>query len=223
MNETSKTLSLLSPLEKSLLTGDGIDIGCGADPVTTSALAFDMDCGDANHIKKYLPDGKTFDFVFSSHCLEHMFDPIFCLNDWWSLVKAGGSMILVVPDEDLYEQGYFPSLFNSDHKHTFTISKQKSWSPVSVNLLEEIQKLPNKDWFTIELMDEGYNHNKKSFRTLGYVWGRRFVNQKTRFTKYSPLLRKLLDRVFVFFRLPIDQTTEKAVAQIKVVVKRQVD
>ena len=39
-----------------------------------------------------------------------------------------------VPDEDLYEQGQFPSTYNVDHKWTFTILKTTSWSPCSLNL-----------------------------------------------------------------------------------------
>lgn len=223
MNEASKTFALLSADEKSILQrggGGGIDIGCGSDPITPSALAFDIHSGDANTIKQHLPEGKQFDFVFSSHCLEHMFDPIACLQDWWSLVKSGGSMILVVPDEDLYEQGYFPSFFNSDHKHTFTISKQQSWSPVSVNLLNEVQNLPNKESFTIELMDQGYDHNKKAFRTIPWKWARRLHNQRVRISKHSTIITKLLERIFVFFRLPIDQTVYDCVAQIKVVITK---
>jgi len=37
-----------------------------------------------------------------------------------------------VPDEDLYEQGVFPSTF----KWTFTIGKAQSWCPKSINLIE---------------------------------------------------------------------------------------
>ena len=40
---------------------------------------------------------------------------------------------MVVPDEDMYEQGVFPSTWNNDHKWTFTTCKQESWSPKSIN------------------------------------------------------------------------------------------
>ena len=70
MNETSKTRKIWGDLEKAVLAGDGIDIGCGTDPVTPDALRFDIDSGDANRISKYV--SKQFDFVYSSHCLEHM-------------------------------------------------------------------------------------------------------------------------------------------------------
>ena len=62
--------------------------------------------------------------------------------EWWQLVKPGGHLILLVPDEDLYEQDIFPSRFNGDHKFTFTLSKAQSWSPVSIHVLDLVQALP---------------------------------------------------------------------------------
>ena len=44
------------------------------------------------------------------------------------MLEPGGHLIVTVPDEDLYEQGHFPSDYNRDHKWTFTIHKPKSWS-----------------------------------------------------------------------------------------------
>lgn len=220
MNEAQKTYASLSEMERSLFTGEGIDIGCGSKPVVDNALGFDKNSGDANYIMEYLPKEKKFDFVFSSHCLEHMHNPISCLRDWWGLVKPNGSLILVVPDEDLYEQGYYPSLFNDDHKHTFTIGKQRSWSPVSINLLEQIQRLSDKDWFTIEIMDQGYDHRKRSFRPRSNVWSRRALKWRNRLSKHGSKLSLYLDRFFCFLSVPIDQTREGALAQIKVVVKK---
>jgi hypothetical protein len=42
------------------------------------------------------------------------------------VLKPGGHLVCLVPDEDLYEQGMFPSTFNDDHKRTLTIAKKKS-------------------------------------------------------------------------------------------------
>jgi len=155
MNETSKTLTLLGPQEKALLTGQGIDVGCGPDPISPNARRFDVEDGDANEITKYVKE--QFDFVYSSHCLEHMKNPRAALLDWWKLVKPGGHLIFMVPDEDLYEQGVFPSRFNSDHKATFTISKAQSWSPVSVNVLDLALSLPNSQLVKLTLQDQGYD------------------------------------------------------------------
>jgi hypothetical protein len=45
-----------------------------------------------------------------------MHDPEAALRQWWALVRPGGYLVVVVPHEDLYEQGMWPSAFNSDHK-----------------------------------------------------------------------------------------------------------
>ena len=105
MYEASKTRKLLKADEKSLLNGKGIDIGCGEDPVTTDCQRFDMEDGDANKITAHIKELNTYDFVFSAHCLKHMYIPKDTIQDWWKLVKTSGVLIVIVPDEDLYEQG----------------------------------------------------------------------------------------------------------------------
>jgi hypothetical protein len=47
----------------------------------------------------------------------------------------------MVPDEDLYEQGVFPSTYNRDHKWTFTIHKHSSWCERSLNVLDLVRDL----------------------------------------------------------------------------------
>src|SRR5438105_2923285 len=111
MRETSKTLGQLSAGELALLSGRGIDIGCGDDPVRPDVERFDVEEGDANRITDFVPARDAYDYVFSSHCLEHMRDARATLADWWTLLKPGGTMFVIVPDEDLYEQRYWPSLF----------------------------------------------------------------------------------------------------------------
>jgi SAM-dependent methyltransferase len=155
MNEASKTIRTWGPAEKALLSGRGIDIGCGPDPVTPEVQRFDVEDGDANEITRYV--NGQFDFVFSSHCLEHMKKPREALQEWWKLVKPGGHLIFLVPDEDLYEQGIFPSRFNRDHKATFTLSKARSWSPVSINVLDLVFSLPNSQLISVVLQDHNYN------------------------------------------------------------------
>jgi len=155
MDETSKTKKIWDNFEKSLLKGRGIDIGCGPDPVAPDVQKFDVADGDANHITRYVHG--QFDYVFSSHCLEHMHSPQNALLEWWQLVKPGGHLIFIVPDEDLYEQGIFPGRFNSDHKATFTISKAKSWCPVSVNVLDLARSLPGAEIVSLKLHDHGYD------------------------------------------------------------------
>ncbi len=122
--------------------GHGIDIGAGPDalgqyaemfPLMQSCRAWDVNDGDAQYLDE-LTDG-TFDFAHSSHCLEHMRDPREALHHWLRILKPGGHLIVTVPDEDMYEQGIFPSPFNTDHKWTFTMQKEASWSDKSVNVM----------------------------------------------------------------------------------------
>src|SRR6266568_4143660 len=125
--------------------GEGIDIGGGYDPLwnyhelfpfMTACQNWDVDDGDAQQMPD-VPDAR-FDFVHSSHCLEHMADPYVALEHWFRILKPGGHLIVLVPDEDLYEQGVWPSTWNADHKRTFTLYKHESWSPVSTNVFELI-------------------------------------------------------------------------------------
>lgn len=116
-------------------------------------MPFDKAQGDCNRIRDHVQ--RQFDYVYSSHCLEHMHDPPGAIAGWWSLVKPGGVLFLIVPDEDLYEQGYWPSRFNPDHKWTFTIAKHRSWSPVSINLLDLVRGLPGSELVDIRLQDDG--------------------------------------------------------------------
>jgi SAM-dependent methyltransferase len=144
VNECSKAVArrLHAPgFATHYFVGDGLDVGSGGDPLgrvaplfprIRSVVHFDRPDGDAQTLAKYPAD--RFDFVHSSHCLEHVRDPVEALRNWVRVVRPGGHVVVLVPDEDLYEQGVWPSTFNGDHKHTFTVHKAASWSPVSVNL-----------------------------------------------------------------------------------------
>lgn len=148
------------------LVGDGIDIGSGDDPLLLyheffplmrSCTPWDLPDGDAELLATV--DDNIYDFVYSSHCLEHLHDPHVAINNWLRVLKPGGHMICTIPDEDLYEQGVFPSTFNSDHKNTFTIFKKNSWSPKSVNVLDLISQCKyDIDVKKIELLDATYRY-----------------------------------------------------------------
>lgn len=146
-----------------LFVGQGIDIGCGDDPVTDDGLRWDLPQGDAQDLVGVLPE--SFDWVYSSHCLEHLPDPRRAVRRWWEVRRPGGRMLLIVPDEDLYEQGAWPSRFNPDHKWTFTIHKSASWSPVSLNLSDLVASLPEHQLGWLRTCDAGYDD-------AGGVWDR---------------------------------------------------
>lgn len=131
--------------------GEGVDIGGKVDPLELylelfplckSVRTWDLEDGDAQFMEG-VEDG-TFNFVFSSHCLEHMNDPKEALGNWIRVVKPGGYIIMTVPDEDLYEQGVFPSIFNHDHKWTFTIGNTESWSNKSISLIRFLDEFVDR-------------------------------------------------------------------------------
>lgn len=146
--------------------GAGLDIGGGQDslaayrelfPLVQNVFVYDRPYGDAEVLDNV--SDNSFDFVYSSHCLEHMRDPKAALANWVRVTKPGGHLVISVPDEDLYEQGVWPSRFNHDHKHTFTIAKATSWSPVSINLLDFLGAFRDQvEIFGISRIDHGYRY-----------------------------------------------------------------
>jgi len=222
VRETSKTRGLLTELELRALSGKGLDIGCGDDPVRPDVQPFDVDQGDANCVTRFITDLESYDYVFSSHCLEHMYDPCTTIADWWKLVKPEGTMFVVVPDEDLYEQGYWPSLFNSDHKATFTISKQSSWSPVSRNLMDLARALPDAEIVSVRLQDHRYERKYLAPGVWAHGIAEYAVRTRNNLTRRIPPLRWLFDGLCMLFHFPIDQTRGHALAQnILIVTKRR--
>jgi SAM-dependent methyltransferase len=151
--------------------GHGIDIGCGPDPVSQYAQQFplmrgcrgwDLADGDAQLLASVAD--ATFDFVHSSHCLEHMVDPPIALGHWLRVLKPGGHLIVTVPDEDMYEQGVFPSTFNSDHKWTFTMHKARSWSPKSLNLMHLLTDFADRaQTVKVEQLDASFRFIDRRF------------------------------------------------------------
>lgn len=147
--------------------GDGVDIGGRPDPLSLylkffplmkSVRIWDLEDGDAQFMESVADN--TFDFVHSSHCLEHLHDPAEGLANWLRVVKPGGFVIVTIPDEDMYEQGVFPSTFNHDHKWTFTMFKTKSWSDKSINLLELLKGLGEAaDVERMEVLNATFRHD----------------------------------------------------------------
>jgi SAM-dependent methyltransferase len=215
MDEASKTRKVWGPFERSVLCGKGIDIGCGPDPVKPDVRRFDVEDGDANVISQFVHE--QFDFVFSSHCLEHMHDPRSALLEWWKLVKQGGHLFFLVPDEDLYERGIFPSRGNPDHKATFTMAKAQSWSPVSHNVLDLARMLPGAELVDLRLHDHHYD------RSLLRHGRRPSWLQRAAFRCYAEVKQRTGFTIAPFHRLlwQWDQTQKpNTLAQIQCIVRK---
>ena len=82
--------------------GKGLDIGFGGDLLSENCRGYDFEHGDAQYLRGI--KNSCFDFVYSSHTLEHLKDPICTLKNWWRVLKLGGYLILYIPHRDLYEK-----------------------------------------------------------------------------------------------------------------------
>lgn len=63
---------------------------------------------EAQNLEK-IPNG-NYDFIISSHCLEHCANPIAVIEEWKRVLKKEGVMLILVPDKR----------YTFDHKRSFT-------------------------------------------------------------------------------------------------------
>ena len=177
MKECSKSIyrRLADPkFMRSYFVGNGVDIGGKPDPLAlyrelfplmADVKTWDWEDGDAQYLSGV--SDSCYDFVHSSHCLEHLNDPLEGISNWFRVVRESGYLVITVPEEDLYEQGVFPSTFNGDHKWTFTIYKESSWSDKSINVLDLVKLLgPAAEPVKIEKISETYRNLPRYDQTL---------------------------------------------------------
>jgi len=146
-------------------TGKGLDIGYGGDLIVQNATGWDFEHGDAQSLNG-VPDN-TFDFVYSSHTLEHMENPETALMNWWRVLKPGGFLILYIPERDLYEKKKtLPSNWNLDHKHFFLLDEDEE--PCTIGILPLIRRsLPNSKIEYAKACNEGHTIIDPSIHSVG--------------------------------------------------------
>lgn len=111
------------PFAKKLCKGDGLDVGCNRlEWALPGAKVVDIEFEDGYHATR-LPknpnvfDGK-WDYIFSSHCIEHIHDWVGVLDYWWDNIKPlGGVIFLYLPD---YSQKYWRPWSNRKHVNILT-------------------------------------------------------------------------------------------------------
>tara|TARA_R110000824_G_scaffold8429_13_gene38268 strand:+ start:10163 stop:10750 length:588 start_codon:yes stop_codon:yes gene_type:complete len=148
------------------LHGKGLDIGGGPDPLVVdngSVDVWDLANGDATYLNGI--DDNKYDFVYSSHCLEHLNDIEVAIKNWSRVLKRYGYLYITIPDFALYEKCQFPSVFGAGpHGHTTTFSLDINRSTVNrsthFNILTDFRELLERN--AINLIDVrlelgGYN------------------------------------------------------------------
>lgn len=117
--------------------GKGLDIGFGSDLITKQAKGYDFEHGDAQYLKGV--EDNSYDFVYSSHTIEHLPDPSVGVKNWFRVVKPGGYLIIYLPHRDLYEKKKtLPSRFNKDHRHFFLIDRDEK--PDTIGMVPLIER-----------------------------------------------------------------------------------
>ena len=96
--------------------GTGYDIGfCKEEWKFPDAIGIDICLNDGYHANN-LPEQEV-DYIYSSHCLEHVPDWIITLEYWITKIKKGGILFLYLPD---FSQKYWRPWNNRKHKHCIT-------------------------------------------------------------------------------------------------------
>ena len=103
------------PFAKYFCKGNGYDIGCmKPEWAFPGAMPIDVDFNDPYHAD-HLPEAQV-DYIFSSHCLEHVPDWVSTLIYWTEKIKSGGVLFLYLPH---YDQKYWRPWNNRKHHHVF--------------------------------------------------------------------------------------------------------
>lgn len=107
------------PFAKHFCKGIGYDIGCmKAEWAFPGAIPIDLSFNDGYHATN-LPKTKNglVDYIFSSHCLEHIDGWVGVLDYWKTNLVHGGIIFLYLPD---YSQEYWRPWNNRKHRNIFT-------------------------------------------------------------------------------------------------------
>lgn len=103
------------PFAKYFCKGKGYDIGfCKEEWKFPDAIGID-ECLNNGFNANNLPE-KDVDYIFSSHCLEHVDNWVETLEYWMSCIKKSGTLFLYLPD---FSQKYWRPWHNRKHRHCF--------------------------------------------------------------------------------------------------------
>jgi predicted SAM-dependent methyltransferase len=101
------------PFAKHYCTGVGVDIGFGKeDWKFPGAIGADITDASNDYHATNLPE--NLDYIYSSHCLEHLDDWVAAIELWCKSIKHSGVIFLYLPHPS---QEYWLPWNNRKHKH----------------------------------------------------------------------------------------------------------
>ncbi|VAX17133.1 hypothetical protein MNBD_NITROSPINAE01-719 [hydrothermal vent metagenome] len=136
MKTTHRELNPEAEVILPIVNGRGVDVGCGGVKTHKDAIGVDLiapgELGDKASQKgiasqadiyasgddlNMFTDGEL-DYVIARHNLEHYTDPLKTLLEWRRVLKTGGVIGLVLPDDDAFDTIHA----DKTHAHVFTQS-----------------------------------------------------------------------------------------------------
>jgi predicted SAM-dependent methyltransferase len=104
------------PFAKYFCIGVGYDIGCSKKEWSFPG-SIPIDLCFNNEWNAYNLPQENVDYIFSSHCLEHLPNWVDAMDYWYNILKPGGILFLYLPD---YKQEYWRPWNNRKHTHMFS-------------------------------------------------------------------------------------------------------
>lgn len=125
------------PFAEAVCKGIGYDIGCNKKEWAFPG-AFMIDPTIDNRFDAMNLPGHLVDYIFSSHCLEHVEHWVKVLDYWFDNLKKGGTLFLYLPD---FSQVYWRGWHNRKHCNMFTpeiikeyfLDQSEKWENVFVS------------------------------------------------------------------------------------------
>lgn len=124
--KTGDACQFIAPIAKFFCRGVGVDVGSGRWPLE-GAVAVDSSSPHDKYDAYHLPSNENrelhglWDYVFSSHCLEHLVNPVEALLHWKNSLRSGGVLFLYLPHPEML---YWQPTRNRKHLHI--------WQPAHV-------------------------------------------------------------------------------------------
>jgi SAM-dependent methyltransferase len=147
------------PFADEILEGVGFDIGCNrlewSLPNDTNRIVIPIDpIMDPQYDAFNLPLTHTHvDFIFSSHCLEHLTEWVSAIDYWRSRLKSGGVLFLYLPNMD--RQKYWQPWHNRKHMHYMTPEILRTFFHFEYEHFEDI---PNQSkWSKVFISESDLN------------------------------------------------------------------
>lgn len=104
------------PYAKYFCKGIGYDIGCGKEQwAYPGSIPIDIQVKD-QYTALNLPKSNV-DYIFSSHCLQHLNDWVETMDYWYENLSIGGILFLYLPS---YQQQYWRPWNNYKHKNVLS-------------------------------------------------------------------------------------------------------